>query len=382
MRLKLIIGLIGVLLLSPIISGCLDDQKENDRNVIGKEGGIVRSDDGNLKLIFAAGTLSDEEEITVEEISPTNSSLVEGTVYKLGPSGISFTISVDLTIVYDESKLGDDVEEGDLRIARSDGTDWTIIDSSTVDDDANTVSAEISGFSEWGIMRPVRKTNTTSPPDEEIVMPPPVENLGAPFMNSDFQSTATGDPMDVSGWDAVYGDWKVYNESTTTSMGHYIEIYGYKCKYEQNRIISTRYSTTVSDFNMTFFYNYQYEPHSGIYFRGVPDTTGEIKEWRSGYKFEVQDLGIDTWFSIARIDGGEEVFLGGGPLKYNEDPEKKFIFSIVCRDDEIFFFHEGILNWHGVDDTYGSGKLGFWGYNAGNSVNHTLVLDWAKAYNL
>ena len=117
-------------------------------------GGTVSSSDGEVTLVIPEGALSESIRVTAgaSSSSPANVRLVPGTDFDLGPDGTTFDQPVVLTIGYDPADLPAGVAESDLRLFKVvDGT-WKPVAGSTVDTEANTVTAQITSFSVFGAL--------------------------------------------------------------------------------------------------------------------------------------------------------------------------------------------------------------------------------------
>jgi len=113
----------------------------------GPLGGTVSEEEGRVTLDIPAGALATTIQISVDAVaSPLPSSaLVPGTAYDLGPDGTQFTEPVQLSLSYDPSALPEGVQEQFLKIGTVQGEAWVALEGSTVDAEANTVTAPITG---------------------------------------------------------------------------------------------------------------------------------------------------------------------------------------------------------------------------------------------
>jgi len=125
--------------------------------VVGSEGGIVLlGDDGRLSI--PAGALDE----TIAFTAAVNSSPPAGPdgytrltpVYSVGPAGTVFSSPATVEMEYDPDDL-DGAPEESIVILRHDGTDWEVL-SSDVDTYEQTVSAEVSGLSDFVAAVPVQ----------------------------------------------------------------------------------------------------------------------------------------------------------------------------------------------------------------------------------
>jgi len=121
--------------------------------IVGAGGGTVIS--GGLTLNIPAGALSQDVEITVEEVTPAVAGVPPGfltvgaKVFDLGPDGLSFAQPVSLTLRYAASSLPAGVAESELGIVHLTGGATVL--ASTVDVGAGTVTALVDHFSGFGI---------------------------------------------------------------------------------------------------------------------------------------------------------------------------------------------------------------------------------------
>ena len=131
---------------------------------VGPAGGTAASDDGAANLSVPAGALNEPVEITVSAATVTNMldhvpaeeydpdlgtvfgvAPIAGTIWDLQPDGLEFLTPVTIVIRYEESALPDGVSEDDLGVFVINGAFEQL--PSTVDTDANTITAEIGHFS-------------------------------------------------------------------------------------------------------------------------------------------------------------------------------------------------------------------------------------------
>ena len=148
------VGVADAILLLRCVVGLDEWPIGGGATTIGPEGGTVTSNDGNVRLDVPAGALQTETGITVSAQStyPADDGVVPGTCYEFGPDGTQFSQPSQLTIEYDEASLPTGTTEDDLQIHRASGSAWDLVPDSTVDAEANTVSAPIGGFSTYGIV--------------------------------------------------------------------------------------------------------------------------------------------------------------------------------------------------------------------------------------
>ncbi|NNF29652.1 MAG: hypothetical protein HKN73_20680 [Gemmatimonadetes bacterium] len=119
---------------------------------IGPEGGDVSTPDGRATLSVPAGALTEAVDITIEPVDelpglPTVPPVapIEGGMWELGPDGLEFLVPSTLALQYEEANLPAGVSEDDLGVFIINGIFERL--NSTIDTDANTITAEIEHFS-------------------------------------------------------------------------------------------------------------------------------------------------------------------------------------------------------------------------------------------
>ncbi len=141
-----------ILSLFVILIGCTTDDSpdpDSDMNMIGSEGGTVSTPDNTVVLVVPSNALSQETEITIVESTSHPTGNI-GTVYDLGPDGLQFSSSAQLTFTYSDDDLGS-IDESALTLAFVENGEWANL-TSVVDSENNTVTASISHFTEFGIV--------------------------------------------------------------------------------------------------------------------------------------------------------------------------------------------------------------------------------------
>jgi len=130
--------------------------------VVDSDGGTVVAEGATVTI--PPGALDGEVAITVEPVGEDEldeldlteeerDALVTGAIVDLGPDGEEFEEPVEVTVGYDETLLGDGFDESDLRIAVV-TDDLELLDSS-VDTDANEVTASTTHFTFFGVVEPL-----------------------------------------------------------------------------------------------------------------------------------------------------------------------------------------------------------------------------------
>jgi uncharacterized protein YjdB len=132
----------------------LVDVTVRDGGLIVPAGGSVSAVNGAVTLLVPAGAISQPTPITVDPAGspPPDARLVAGAAFEFGPAGTAFAQPVALTLRYSPSGIGNGSPEFALKLYRVVGSAWQEVAGSTVDTEANTVSAPISGFSTYGVL--------------------------------------------------------------------------------------------------------------------------------------------------------------------------------------------------------------------------------------
>jgi len=116
----------------------------------------VESGDGGVGLNIPKDTIGKNRvgqalhSITIKEkaapSAPPADHQIIGLVYDFGPNGATFDPPISLTFIYDESQIKAGAAEENLVIATWDDGKWVELDDSTVDPDANNITAPVSHF--------------------------------------------------------------------------------------------------------------------------------------------------------------------------------------------------------------------------------------------
>lgn len=120
---------------------------------IGPTGGSAASQDGKATVVVPPGATSATVNVTIAEAASFPQGAVSA-VYDLGPDGTQFGLPVEITIQYDPAGIPTGVAESELWMAKVVGNGWEEVPGSTVNTNANTVSASIQSFSEYGVVAP------------------------------------------------------------------------------------------------------------------------------------------------------------------------------------------------------------------------------------
>src|SRR6188768_2979938 len=121
----------ALILVSTVATGC--DLATGDQ--IGRDGGVVVSDDGRMSLEIPAGALDEAVEITIEAVPGPDGSASD--LYVMEPMNLVFERPVTVTFDYDGETLGD-AEADDLTMVAQREGDWAYVGDQLVDDEDQT----------------------------------------------------------------------------------------------------------------------------------------------------------------------------------------------------------------------------------------------------
>lgn len=139
-------------------------EPEPEAETVGPEGGTAVTNDGEASLSVPAGALAAPVEIKVSAATVTDMldrvpageydpvlgtvfgvAPIAGTIWDLQPDGLEFLTPATIVLRYEESALPEGVSENDLGVFVINGVFEQL--QSTVDTEANTITAEIGHFS-------------------------------------------------------------------------------------------------------------------------------------------------------------------------------------------------------------------------------------------
>jgi hypothetical protein len=133
-------ALAALLLTSIVATGC--DLAAG--NGIGRDGGVVVSEDGRMALEIPAGALADEVEITIEVVAGPDGAASD--LYVMEPMGLVFERPVVVTFDFDAETLGDATAD-DLSLVAQREADWAYLGDQLVSDEDQTLSANLIALS-------------------------------------------------------------------------------------------------------------------------------------------------------------------------------------------------------------------------------------------
>ncbi|MBI5488798.1 MAG: right-handed parallel beta-helix repeat-containing protein [Deltaproteobacteria bacterium] len=106
---------------------------------------------GRLTLNIPPGALANPTSITVREALETPWGAV-GSVFDLGPDGLTFAVAPTVSIAYDESELPAGVDAAALRVAVLEHGSWRHLDDGEHRPDENSAAAKLEHFSSYGLV--------------------------------------------------------------------------------------------------------------------------------------------------------------------------------------------------------------------------------------
>ena len=123
-------------------------------NVVGPAGGTLSFLGGAVRLDFPPGAVAAPTTIDVQAMpfaGPRFPAPVSGTTHAFSPDGIVFAQPVTLSIRYDDAQVAPATDVQTMRIGKATADGWTS-NASSVDAASRTVTADIGGFSSYGVI--------------------------------------------------------------------------------------------------------------------------------------------------------------------------------------------------------------------------------------
>jgi len=122
--------------------------------VVSAAGASFNAQSSIVSLTIPPGALTATKNITVAPAAtpPPNNRLMPGTAFEFGPNGTSFAAQVTISIKYDPATLTGGSPESALRLYEVVGTDWRLVDGSTVNTETKTVTGNVSHFAVYGVL--------------------------------------------------------------------------------------------------------------------------------------------------------------------------------------------------------------------------------------
>lgn len=154
---------LAVLVLA-FFAGCSDDDDDGlttpppsgVTETIGSSGGNIEIS-GEASLTIPADALDSDVDFTMDDAGSNHAAMVSArtlgsAVYSIGPSGTTFNEPVLLALNYSEDDLNG-VAESSIIIYTDNGSGWAALPT-TVDEDANIATAEITHLSDFAVTTP------------------------------------------------------------------------------------------------------------------------------------------------------------------------------------------------------------------------------------
>ncbi len=129
-------------------------------------GGLTFTDvTGRLTVAVPANAVAQATSLTVEPAAnpPASVRLVGGTAFSVGPAAVAFAQPVVITIAYDATLAPSGYSETGLQLYEVTGSGWQLIEGSTVNTDAKTVTGSVSRAGVFAVLaRPKVETVTVT----------------------------------------------------------------------------------------------------------------------------------------------------------------------------------------------------------------------------
>jgi hypothetical protein len=160
---------------------------------IGLAGGHVATSDGSIDVFVPYGAVTSNVMVSIHKIDAPAAGSV-GTVFEIGPSGMTFARRISITFHYQMADLGATDPET-LAVATFQDGLWRLYPSQT-DRGAGTVAADVTHFSPWAVVLPGSGVDATLPPADASVPPDAPIDVGG---QRDASADVGGGRPDASG---------------------------------------------------------------------------------------------------------------------------------------------------------------------------------------
>jgi hypothetical protein len=257
---------ISIFMVFPTISAAADDTvtiAAQDVSIDTDEQGnvehsyIITSEDGLLNITIPEGTTALDISgnpitfitavpVTDPSPPPPGASII-GPVFNLGPSGATFSPSIQITFTYNDSNIPPDLTVTDLKLACYDETaaEWVAWES-VVDTANKTVTAQVSHFTEYAVISGLPTPSAVFNVSNLVINPSPVEfsetvNISVDVTNNGYASGDYTLILKINGTasDSAVGTLAVGESKTVTfkltgqSTGNYnVDIKGLTASYK------------------------------------------------------------------------------------------------------------------------------------------------------
>jgi hypothetical protein len=174
--------------------------------VIGAAGGKVQLQGGAITLDFPAGAVTADTTISITPGGAATAvpAPVSGTYFTFSPEGTTFAKPVHLTINYDPNQLPAGTDAATMQIAKATSDGWLGV-ATTVDTAAHTASADLMGFSTWGLTPGFGVSSTAGvlirsfPEWNKVQLASIATDTAGVVSVLGYQSQSTGGPLTASG---------------------------------------------------------------------------------------------------------------------------------------------------------------------------------------
>jgi adhesin/invasin len=139
--------------------------KVKDGGVVSSAGTTFSAQGGVVNVVVPAGAVTQTSSITVGVAAnpPANARLLPGTAFDFGPPGLTFAQPVTFTIKYNPADIASGSPESGLQLYEVVGGAWRVVNGSTVNLTAKTVSGNVSHVGTYSVMmQPKVETITIS----------------------------------------------------------------------------------------------------------------------------------------------------------------------------------------------------------------------------
>jgi probable HAF family extracellular repeat protein len=122
------------------------------------QGGYAKS--GNALVVIPPNALAQNTTIFVQPAPgtlappPKNNTILGATAYDLSPNGLQFSTPATLTITYSPTSIPTGVPETSLEIYTEASGAWQVVDGSTVNTTAHSISVPLAHFSVYAVISP------------------------------------------------------------------------------------------------------------------------------------------------------------------------------------------------------------------------------------
>jgi len=171
----------------------LDSQVKttNDEVILNMAAGTTMTDSNGAPVNALSAAVS-----TSPPAAPSGSKILKA--FTMGPDGAQFSPGVGISMRFDPAALPSGVTANELSLAFHDGTNWVKVDS-TVDAAANTISAQVTHFTQFAIISPAAAPTPAAPapPPTPVTVP---DQVIAPAVPKDLTATINSDGQVFLHW--------------------------------------------------------------------------------------------------------------------------------------------------------------------------------------